>query len=49
VSLVPTADDHGYWLIGSDGGVFAYGDAPALGSLPGLGVTVSNIVGAVPT
>jgi hypothetical protein len=36
-------------LIGSDGGVFAYGDAPSLGSLPGLGVTVTNIVGGVPT
>jgi hypothetical protein len=22
----------GYWLVGSDGGVFAFGDAPYLGS-----------------
>jgi hypothetical protein len=49
VSIVPTADGGGYWLIGSDGGVFAFGDASFIGSLPGLGVKVSNVVGAVPT
>jgi hypothetical protein len=49
VSIVPTADGGGYWLIGSDGGVFAFGDAGFIGSLPGLGVRVSNVVGAVPT
>ena len=47
VSLVPTADDGGYWLIGSDGGIFAFG-APFVGSLPGLGIAVTDIVGAVP-
>jgi hypothetical protein len=45
ISLVPTSG--GYWLIGSDGGIFAFG-APFVGSLPGLGVAVSNVVGAVP-
>jgi hypothetical protein len=49
VSIVPTADGGGYWLIGSDGGVFAFGDASFIGSLPGLNVKVSNVVGAVPT
>jgi hypothetical protein len=51
VSIVPTADGAGYWLIGSDGGVFAFGDAGFVGSLPGLTppVKVSNVVGAVPT
>jgi len=39
----------GYWMIGSDGGVFAFGNAGYLGSLPGLGVHVNNIVGVVPT
>jgi subtilase family serine protease len=39
----------GYWMIGNDGGVFAFGDAGFVGSLPGLGVHVNNIVGAVPT
>ena len=45
VSVVPTPDGKGYWLIGSDGGVFAFGDATSQGSLPGLGVGVSDIVG----
>ena len=49
VSLVPTSDNQGYWLIGGDGGVFSFGTTPYAGSLPGVGVTVGNIVGAVPT
>jgi hypothetical protein len=49
VSIVPTGDNGGYWLVGSDGGVFAFGDAPSLGSLPGLNVHVGNVVGGVPT
>ena len=50
VGLVPTISDNGYWLIGSDGGVFAFPPStPFVGSLPGLGVSVNNIVGAVPT
>ncbi|MCK4178033.1 hypothetical protein, partial [Aciditerrimonas ferrireducens] len=28
----------GYWMVGADGGVFAFGNAPYLGSLPGIGV-----------
>ena len=39
----------GYDLVGSDGGVFAFGGAPFLGSLPGMGVHVKDIVGMVPT
>jgi len=34
---------------GAHGGVFAFGDATSQGSLPALGVTVNNVVGAVPT
>ena len=54
VSLVPTAvagtsGNQGYWLIGSDGGVFGFGDAYFLGSLPSIGIHVANIVGAVPS
>ena len=49
IGIVPTADGGGYWLIGSDGGVFAFGDATEIGSLPGLTVHVTNVVGAVPT
>lgn len=32
VDLVPTPSDAGYWLVGSDGGVFSFGDARYLGS-----------------
>jgi hypothetical protein len=39
----------GYYLAGSDGGVFAFGAAPFRGSLPGLGVQVNNIVRIRPT
>jgi len=42
----PTA---GYWMVGSDGGVFAFGNAGFVGSLPGIGVHVNDIVGVVPT
>ena len=35
----------GYDLVGSDGGVFAFGDAGYLGSLPALGVSVRDVVG----
>lgn len=34
-----TSDGDGYWEVGSDGGVFAVGDAGFYGSLPGVGVT----------
>jgi len=30
-AMASTPDRHGYWLLGSDGGVFAFGDAPYLG------------------
>jgi hypothetical protein len=49
VGIVVTPDSQGYNLIGSDGGVFSFGDAENLGSLPGLGIHVNNVVGAVPT
>ncbi len=41
----------GYDLVGSDGGVFVFGQPGSgyYGSLPGLGVRVHNIVGIVPT
>lgn len=35
VGMLPTLDGKGYWLVGSDGGVFAFGDAHFLGSIPG--------------
>jgi hypothetical protein len=45
-SITPTFGGNSYWLFGRDGGVFAYGDAPYEGSLPGLGVHVTDIVGS---
>ncbi len=41
----------GYDLVGSDGGVFVFGQPGTgfYGSLPGLGVHVNNVVGIVPT
>ena len=45
VGISPTANNGGYFLVGKDGGVFAFGDAPLEGSLPGLGTRVNNIVG----
>jgi hypothetical protein len=39
----------GYWIVQSDGGVFSYGTAPFLGSLPGLGIHVGDIVGVAVT
>lgn len=49
VSLVGTSDSQGYWIVTSNGDVVADGDASPFGTLPLLGVSVSNIVGAVPT
>jgi hypothetical protein len=50
VSIVPTSDDLGYWVVMQDGGIYAYGDAANYGSLPGLDVVPNlPIVGAVPT
>ena len=34
-----TSDGNGYWEAGTDGGVFAFGNAGFFGSLPGLGVS----------
>ena len=33
VGIAPTRDDKGYWLVASDGGVFAFGDAAFHGSM----------------
>ncbi len=34
ISLAPTPSGNGYWIAAADGGIFAYGDAPFLGSIP---------------
>ena len=36
--IAATPDGGGYWLVGSDGGVFDYGNAAFLGSVPGQGI-----------
>jgi hypothetical protein len=48
VAIVPTPDARGYVLIGADGAITAFGDAVPVGSLPADGVTVTDVVGAVP-
>jgi sugar lactone lactonase YvrE len=51
IGIVPTANTTAYWLLGSDGGIFSFsppGFTLFYGSLPGLGVHVTNIVAAVP-
>lgn len=45
VSITPTADGQGYWVVGKDGGLFAFGDAKFHGSAPALGLHVSDVVG----
>jgi hypothetical protein len=51
VAAAPVAPSHahgGYWLAGSDGGVFAFGDARYLGSMSGQHLN-APIVGMAPT
>jgi N-acetylmuramoyl-L-alanine amidase len=36
VGMAATHDGNGYWLVGSDGGIFSYGDAPFFGSTGAL-------------
>lgn len=46
---VVTPDGRGYYMLGSDGGVFTFGNAVFVGSLPGLGVVLNQpAVGLVP-
>ena len=49
VGIVATPDGGGYFLVGKDGGVFTFGNAPFLGSLPGIGVSVNDISGIAST
>ena len=47
--MAHTPNGQGYWFVGRDGGVFSFGNANFYGSLPGLGVNVSNIKGIAAT
>jgi subtilase family serine protease len=48
VGIVPTSDGRGYFLVASDGGVFAFGDARFEGSCPGIGGCLGPVVSVVP-
>ncbi len=52
VAMASTPDGDGYWEVASDGGIFAFGDAPFHGSTGGLplakpivSMTASSTVG----
>ena len=46
--MASTHDGRGYWLVASDGGIFAFGDAPFLGSLGNIAIN-EPIVGMAAT
>lgn len=48
VGMVPTADDGGYFMVASDGGVFAFGDAKFEGSCPAIGSCSGAAVAVMP-
>ncbi len=48
VGMVPSADDGGYFMVGADGGVFAFGDARFAGSCPGIGGCSGAAVAVMP-
>ena len=48
VGMAVTADGGGYWLVAADGGIFAFGGAPFLGSTGNLTLN-QPVVGMTPT
>ncbi len=48
VGMVPSSDGGGYFMVASDGGVFAFGDAQFEGSCPGIGGCSGAAVAVVP-
>ena len=46
--IVPSADGQGYFIVAKDGGVFAFGDARFLGSLPSEGIN-ARVAAVAPT
>jgi PKD repeat protein len=48
VAMVPSTDDDGYFMVASDGGVFAFGDARFAGSCPGIGGCAGTAVAVMP-
>ena len=48
VGMVPSFDDHGYFMVASDGGVFAFGDAKFAGSCYSVGGCAGAAVAVMP-
>ncbi len=48
VGMVPSSTGHGYFMVASDGGVFAFGDAHFEGSCPGIGGCYGTAVAVMP-
>jgi hypothetical protein len=48
VGMVPSHDQGGYFMVASDGGVFAFGDAHFAGSCPGIGGCSGATVAVMP-
>ncbi len=48
VGMVPSSDDGGYYMVASDGGIFAFGDAQFAGSCPGIGGCSGPAVAVMP-
>ncbi len=48
VGMVPSSDGNGYFMVASDGGVFAFGDARFAGSCPGIGGCAGAAVAVMP-
>ncbi len=48
VGMVPSADGGGYFMVASDGGVFAFGDARFAGSCPAIGGCSGAAVAVMP-
>ncbi len=48
VGMVPSSDGKGYFMVASDGGVFAFGDAHFAGSCPGIGGCTGAAVAVMP-
>ena len=48
VGIVPSSNGGGYFMVASDGGVFAFGDAKFAGSCPGIGGCNGTAVAVMP-
>jgi hypothetical protein len=48
VGMVPSHDQGGYFMVASDGGIFAFGDAHFTGSCPGIGGCLGAAVAVMP-